>query len=463
MHYPFWYIPYLPSPMLIAIIAVMHVLVSHYAVGGGLFLAIETSYAYRTANHKYLEYLKSHTWFFILITVVLGAVTGVGIWWTIGLTSPLATQTLIQTFVFGWATEYVTFILEITSAFIFYYYWGKLPSKTHQTIGWIYAISAWLSLVLITGITSFMLNPGRWLKNPTFWNGFFNPQFIPQTLTRTGGALLLASFYVYLHASLKVKEQVLRDLIERRSARPALLGAVLIIIGGIGWYKFLPASSKSALISAPVLNVLMILIFVLTAVVFFMLYFGPYRNRGWLSPLAALFFLILGFAAMTTGEYIREAVRKPYIIYNVILGNQIRAKEIPSFRKKGYLESGVWTKKYVEKYYPQLINEKREIDESKLVKLPETEQLKLGEVLFQYHCGSCHSSTDGYSSIKHLTKGWDYDTILGVVEEPNMFNNAMPPWAGTSYEAEILAKYILSISAPKPKSMYFGNEQEETK
>jgi hypothetical protein len=37
--------------MLIAVIAVVHVLVSHYAVGGGLFLAVETGFAYRTGDN----------------------------------------------------------------------------------------------------------------------------------------------------------------------------------------------------------------------------------------------------------------------------------------------------------------------------------------------------------------------------------------------------------------------------
>ncbi len=93
--------------MLIAVISVLHVLVSHYAVGGGLFLAVETQYANRPKNPDYLAYLKDHAWFFILVTVVYGAITGVGIWWTIGLASPLATETLIHVFVFGWAIEYV--------------------------------------------------------------------------------------------------------------------------------------------------------------------------------------------------------------------------------------------------------------------------------------------------------------------------------------------------------------------
>ncbi|MER3513556.1 MAG: hypothetical protein C4310_03465 [Chloroflexota bacterium] len=34
MHYPWWHVPFLTSPMLIALVAVLHVIMSHYAVGG---------------------------------------------------------------------------------------------------------------------------------------------------------------------------------------------------------------------------------------------------------------------------------------------------------------------------------------------------------------------------------------------------------------------------------------------
>ncbi|RMG05070.1 MAG: hypothetical protein D6741_00045, partial [Planctomycetota bacterium] len=101
MHYPWWYVPGMTGPMVIALVAVVHVLVSHYAVGGGFFFAVETNYAYREGNKEYLAYLKRHAPFFILLTVVFGAITGVGIWWTIGLASPLATEVLIRNFVFG--------------------------------------------------------------------------------------------------------------------------------------------------------------------------------------------------------------------------------------------------------------------------------------------------------------------------------------------------------------------------
>ncbi len=452
MHYPWWYVPYLTAPMLIAGIAVVHVLVAHYAVGGGLFLAFETQYAYRTKNRAYLDYLRGHAWFFILLTVVFGAITGVGIWWTIGLASPLATETLIHTFVFGWAMEYVFFVLEIVSAFIFYYYWGRLAPKIHTTIGWIYAGSAWMSLVLITGITAFMLHPGAWPEHRTFWTGFLNPQFVPQTLARTGGALLLASLYVYLHASFKVKEAALRDLIAARSARPALLGAVLIVLGGLTWYAFLPESARAALAAAAALNVMMVLIFAITIAVFVMLYFGPYRHPGWLSPGFAILLFAFGLAAFSTGEFIREAVRKPYIVYNVVMGNQLLVDEVRDVHQRGFLESGVWTKAWVASRYPQVMQDGK-VAADRLAALPEDDQRRVGEAIFKFQCNNCHATRVGYSAVSHLTRGWTPELIRSVLAHLNEATFFMPPWVGTPEEADALARYLASIAHPRPRGM----------
>jgi mono/diheme cytochrome c family protein len=444
--------------MLIAAISVLHVVVSHYAVGGGIFLAVETRKAYQTGNNQYLGYLKDHAWFFILVTVVYGAITGVGIWWTIGLASPLATETLIHTFVFAWGMEYVFFAIEIVSAFIFFYFWGKLTPRTHLIVANIYAFSAWMSLVIITAITAFMLNPGSWPNNHNMWAGFFNPQFIPQVLARTGGAFLLTSLYVYLHASFKVKDQQLRNLIEQRSARPALLGAILIVLGGGGWFFTLPESARFALAAASVLNVLMVIIFVLTAAVFVMMYLGPYRNPGWLSPGFAILFFACGLTAVATGEYIREAVRKPYIAYNVVTSNQILPQEIPGLKQNGYLEGGRWTSAWVTKNYPQAVQGKT-IDEDKLLTLPETDQQKIGHVLFQYHCNDCHASENGYAAVGHLIRGWTPEMIKLVVEHPEKAHFFMPPFAGTPQEAELLTKYLIGIAPAHPEGMNYGNNQ----
>jgi cytochrome bd-type quinol oxidase subunit 1/mono/diheme cytochrome c family protein len=438
--------------MLIAAIAVVHVLVAHYAVGGGLFLAVETGFARRTGDKEYLAYLFRHTRFFVLLTVAFGAITGVGIWWTIGLASPLATEVLIRSFVFGWATEYVFFVIEIVSAFAFYYCWDRLAEKTHVAIGWIYGVSAWISLVLISGITAFMANPGRWLETRSFWDGFFNPQFLPQTVARTGGALLLSSLYVYLHGSLTLGDRRLHDLIARRSARPALVGAVLITVGGVGWYVFLPESAKVVLDAASVLSVLMLLIFALTAVVFVLLYLGPYRNPGWLSPGFAGALLLFGLAAFSTGEFIREAVRKPYVIYNVVLGNQILPEEVVGLRQNGYLAGGQWTRRILEDSYPQLLVDGR-LDQDQMLALGEKDQIALGQVIFQYHCNDCHALKRGYSAVGPLTVGRNREMILWTIEHLEQAHFFMPPWSGTPAEARALAVYLESIAPKRPGGM----------
>lgn len=453
MHYPWWYVPFLTAPMLIAAVATIHVFVSMYAVGGGFFLAVETQHAYRTRNRDYLAYLHDHAWFFILLTVVFGAITGVGIWWTIGLSSPLATETLIHIFVFAWGMEYVTFLVEIVSAFAFYYSWEKLDSLTHIRIAWVYAISAWLSLVIITAITAFMLNPGSWPQHPDFWTAFFNPQTVPQILARTGGAFLLASLYVYLHATFRVKDLQLRNLIGSRSSRPGLLGALLVTLGGLWWYLALPASARAALVVASALNILMVVIFAVTIVVFLMLYLGPYRNPGWLTPGFSLLLFAFGMAAIGSGEFIREAVRKPYIVYNVVLGDQILTSEIPSVQEKGFLNSGQWTKAYLATEFPQVFSN-GEIDDQKLLTLPQPDRIQVGQLLFQYHCNDCHSLA-GYTAVPALLQGWSPEMIHALVLNPEKAKFFMPPWSGTPAEAELLSEYLISLTPAQPAGMSY--------
>jgi len=460
VHYPWWYVPYSTAPMLIALVAVVHVLVSHYAVGGGLFLAMETGYAYRKQNRDYLAYLRRHARFFVLLTVVFGAITGVGIWWTIGLASPLATEALIRTFVFGWAMEWAFFVVEITSAFIFFYYWGRLPPRTHVRIGWIYGAAAWISLVLITGITAFMLNPGAWPHKGGFWVAFFNPQFVPQVVARSGGALLLSSLYVYLHASLVIREERLREMISRRSIRPSLLGIVLGAAGGAGWYAMLPPSARAVMPTAAVLNVLIVLMAAMAVVIFAALYFGPHRNPSWLSPGFAAMMLIFGFGAVATGEFIREAVRKPYVVYNVVLGNQILPEEIPRLRQSGALAGGTWTRALVDDRHPGLIRDGR-LDAERLARLAHRDRLALGETLFQYQCNDCHAARDGYAAVAPLVRGRSPRMIQEMILRFEKTHFYMPPWSGTADEAGLLAEYLSAIAPPNPRGMRLDGPKRE--
>ena len=95
MNYPVWDVAF-GAGALIAMVAILHVFVSHFAVGGGLFLVLTERKARRENDAALLNWLKAHTKFFVLATVVFGAISGVGIWFTIGLISPVATSNLIH-------------------------------------------------------------------------------------------------------------------------------------------------------------------------------------------------------------------------------------------------------------------------------------------------------------------------------------------------------------------------------
>src|SRR5512139_25171 len=237
MDYPVWYVPYLTAPLLIPLVAVPHVIVAQFAVGGCILLADLTQRSYAGKHAAILKYLKRLTQVFVLITVVFGAVTGVGIWWTIGLTSPETTSALIHIFVFGWAAEWAVFVLEIAAAFVFYYFWGSLAPRDHIIVGWIYGIAAWVSLVLITGITAFMLTTGDWSPDKSFFTAFFNPSFLPQVLLRTGGSIAIAALGITVHLSFQTDPALSKDLIVRWMSRWAPAGIGLIFAGGL-WYLF---------------------------------------------------------------------------------------------------------------------------------------------------------------------------------------------------------------------------------
>ena len=115
MGYPFWDVD-IGYGLLMATISVIHVFVSHFAIGGGLYLVMAETTARKKNDTLRLEFLQKLSKFFVLVTVVFGALTGVGIWFVIGLLNPAATELLIHNFVWGWAIEWTFFAVEIAAA-----------------------------------------------------------------------------------------------------------------------------------------------------------------------------------------------------------------------------------------------------------------------------------------------------------------------------------------------------------
>lgn len=138
MNYPVWQLDVFGGGLLVVLIAVFHVYISHFAVGGGLFLVLAERKAHRENNPHLLEYVRRHARFFLLLTMVAGSMSGVGIWFIISLLNPAATSILIHTFVFAWAAEWVFFLIEIVALFLYYYTFGRMNHRRHLLVGWIY-------------------------------------------------------------------------------------------------------------------------------------------------------------------------------------------------------------------------------------------------------------------------------------------------------------------------------------
>ncbi|MEC4673140.1 MAG: hypothetical protein VST68_03010 [Nitrospirota bacterium] len=84
MNYPIWDVPIIGGGILIAGIAIVHVFISHFAVGAGLFNVWTERRAHLEKNPDLRGFVRTHSFVLLLVSMVLGALTGVGIWFAIG-------------------------------------------------------------------------------------------------------------------------------------------------------------------------------------------------------------------------------------------------------------------------------------------------------------------------------------------------------------------------------------------
>ncbi|MCS6949382.1 MAG: cytochrome ubiquinol oxidase subunit I [Armatimonadota bacterium] len=426
MEYPFWDVPLLGGGMLIGIIAILHVFVAHFAIGSGLFLVLSEIRARRTGDEALLGYLKRHSTFFILVALVFGAISGVGIWWAIGLVHPSATSALIHIFVWAWAIEWVFFIVELLAAFIYYYGWNRLDPRTHIRVGWIYLAGAWLSLFMINGILTFMLTPGKWVETRSIVDAFFNPSMLPSLVVRTAVAVALAGLYALITASAEADES-LRERVVKYASKWVLVGMTVIPIGGIWYISRIPDQAREiSMGGAPVVTLFAAASVVFSAFVFLATLAGPFLFPRRFHVTFAFVIVALGLVTTGVTEWVREAVRKPYIIYDYMYSNAVRTEDVQNVWERGVLASAKWS----------LLDEQDKQD-----------LLRMGEKVFRFHCQSCHT-VNGFNGIKFAVKGWKKDFIDMQLQNLDQLKGYMPPFLGTEEERKALTEWLYSLNNP---------------
>ncbi|WP_420238491.1 cytochrome ubiquinol oxidase subunit I [Telmatobacter bradus] len=446
MNYPFWEIPILGSGWVIGIIAIFHVMISQFAVGGGLFLPMAERKALATKDPAlraaWLKQIAKHSKFFLLLTGVFGTVSGVGIWFAIGLTHPEATSTLIHNFVFGWAIEWVFFMVELSTIAVYYYTWDRIDEKLHLTVGWVYAGASIATLVIINGILTFMLTPGAtWLgvagtgaEASKFWNAFFNPTYWPSLLLRSCVCCSLAAVWALVTSS-RIdgdKEPALKTTFVRWSVKwlvPSFVAMPFLML----WYYLMVPASQQALLTLGIDTVnagtfstvtrMALVIIMVSATIIWVAYFLAYRNPLDFNLSHALAMVLLALIATGAGEYSREMLRKPYVIGNWMYSNGVRVPYVERINHEGYLKNSLWT------YGGGATSYSR------------------GEAIFRGECQSCHT-LDGYRPVRKLLAGRDRANIHNFITmlhdyKPDMpYRKFMPPMAGTQQDVNDLADYL---------------------
>jgi cytochrome bd-type quinol oxidase subunit 1 len=424
MNYPVWQLEFLGGGFLIAVIAIIHVYIAQFAVGGGLFLVLTEHLGRNRNDQDIIDYVKKHTKFFLLLTMVAGALTGVGIWFTISLLSPSATSVLIHTFVFGWGTEWTFFVIEIVSLFIYYYTFDRLSKRNHLIIGWIYFGAAWMSLFVVNGIIGFMLTPGAWIENNNFWSGFFHPTFWPSLFFRTFFSIIIAGLFGFMTASF-LKDDKLRTTMLRYSAKWLLVPFILFIASS-WWYKAaLPPHIEEIIFQKmPQLRNAITIFLACSPLLILGGLIMAIRMPSGISRTLAAAMLIIGFLNFGAFEFLREGGRRPYIIYDYMYSNSILKKDVPQVAQAGVLQEAKW------------IENRTVTDDNTLA---------AGRELFDVLCLSCHSIGGPLNDIRKQVR-------MGSPEEMNLIfatmgheRPYMPPFPGTESEKQILINYLNTV------------------
>ena len=377
----------------------------------------------------------------ILVSTVLGAISGVGIWVTIGLVQPAATSMLIHTFVWGWAIEWAFFLLEVVTALAYYATWDKVSKETHLVLIWLYAFAAFMSLVVIQGILAFMLTPGRWLVTHGFADGFFNPTTLPGLVFRSGICLLLAGSYLAF-AALREKAPGTRARLVRLLAGLGATGAVVAYAGYRLWERALPGDVRDLFLGAkPILASLAatrhLILWGLAAALLLALVSLALPRLA--SVGLAVLALLAAFVSFGGYERLREGARKPFIVSGYMFSNGILVSNVPELNRKGILSKAVWAA--------------HDAGPTPLSK---------GRAVFRAECASCHT-LGGYLSIRKAAAAMDLDLTRTFLSKRRKDGEApsgtgtqgyrmMPPFVGNDEELDALAHYLVSLKNPEEVS-----------
>ena len=430
--YPLWEVPRLGGGMVVAFIATTHVLLAHFSVGAGIILPFAERRARRADHQALLLFLKRFSKAILIVGFIFGAVTGVGIWFSISIVATRATSMLIHNFVWFWAIEWVFFLVEIIAGYAYYATWDRIAPRRHVQLAWVYAVSAWFSLFVISGILAFMLSPGKWLETGNIWHAFFNPTFWPTVALRTVSSLALGALAgmvivnLYRRDSREDKTQVINYL-----AR-FLWPMVLMLPFAFWYFEDIPVEARNLLAGgAAAMSLFFLFGIAASTLVGAYAYFGLIRAKRYINLETAMLLLSIAVIATVSMEFVREGIRKPYILHGRLYSNGLAPEEVEKADTEGVLARAPWARLRLDQGGPAAPS--------------------LGGALYAVQCAGCHVEK-GFNDVAPLVRGWSRELLEFNLERLHELKPFMPPVVGTAEEREALADYLWALIEPSEKA-----------
>jgi mono/diheme cytochrome c family protein len=453
MDFPIFHADFLGNRMIIAIIGILHVIINHGLAVGlmPLITAIE-HYGHKTNNQKYDNLAHKLLFIAFIITTTVGALTGVGIWLSVGLINPYSIGSLIRVFFWAWFIEWLVFVTEVCLILWYYLSWDKYKNNKlkHIKIGYALSIFSWITMAIIVAILGFMMDPGNWLTDKSFFSAVFNNIYIPQLMFRTCLAMMEAGIIAAFIAIIITKSDVIfRSVILRFIGLWITFWAPLMVVFGYWYYSRVPAAMAEnipiALLTGAFASWNNQLLVIIAACV---LSFLVFAQMAIVTPKKIPSFVpIVPFLCVMwlTGHFerIREFIRKPYVIGQYMYANGVRVQDYPLLNAEGLMAHATYRHKLTD-------DEAKDVEEKLFSKIED------GKNVFLIACSRCHTGA-GVNSItakfgKLLgTEEWQAAEISQYAQDVHSIQSYMPPFPGNKEDADNLALYIKQLRKTNAK------------
>lgn len=473
MDFPVFHLDLFGNRWLIATIAILHVLINHgLAVGMMPLLAAMEWYGQKKKDPRWDRLAYRILFACFLVTTTVGALTGVGIWLSVSLVNPYSIGSLIRVFFWAWFTEWLVFITEVCLILAYTLTWKKWTARgpewkaRHIRLGFALAFFSWVTMAIIVAILGFMMDPGNWLTDHSFWTGVLNPLYIPQLAFRTPLAAAMAGIIaMFLTLFFTTRQDGFRNDALRAIGLWTLAFAPFVLAAGWWYYGSVPDAMKDNLgVSLATLQfsqwqerflqIALVTVVTILVVVQFAI------SRPNLLPKAALVVPFVAILWMTGHfERVREFIRKPYVIGEYMYANGIRVDDYALLQRDGVLAYATYSNPLTEAEKAGLPEGLSAADRTALLG-----RIQKGKDVFMDTCSRCHTSHGVNSIAGHLARlfgdrPWTPELTAGYIEGMHYAQPYMPPFPGSKDELAYLGAYFEHLqhnTAPIPGAQTAG-------